>query len=246
MRTHRDPSGFDLGSGHHFGFITLKPPLVSHQLVRAKASGVPEREVVVAFLSQRPKTIIAMADLWAARSHHSETVIDNATVAEAAAAALAGAEARRIAMRKKGDDDVHGDDDVDSPNASDAQVTCGVETRDTLVTLVGTILHKFADRSDPGIDDRSDPSDDPNQSEPTAPSYGQLVTDVLRALTRFDDDAFRSALFSKNKETLGYDSLVTLVSSVATPTETRAALSEVFARRVGPLASRALRSEAER
>ena len=148
--------------------------------------------------------------------------------------------------RKKGDDDVHGDDDVDSPNASDAQVTCGVETRDTLVTLVGTILHKFADRSDPGIDDRSDPSDDPNQSEPTAPSYGQLVTDVLRALTRFDDDAFRSALFSKNKETLGYDSLVTLVSSVATPTETRAALSEVFARRVGPLASRALRSEAER
>ena len=42
----------------------------------------------------------------------------------------------------------------------------------------------------------------------------------------------------------GYGALTRLARNASTPAETRAALSDVFARRVGPLASRALRRDA--
>lgn len=140
--------------------------------------------------------------------------------------------------------------------SSPAQVKCGVATRTKLVELVVAILtYRFADQS---RDDRREPDVnaetdaavkrryDGNKERALAP----LVADALRALARLDDESFRDALFSKSygqtpslRVTTGYDALVALVGSASTPPETRAALCDVFQRRVAPLAARALRAE---
>ena len=141
---------------------------------------------------------------------------------------------------------------------SDAQMKCGASTRDALMRLAVGILDRFA----------SDVERRASAAETTA--RAPLAADALRALARLDDDAFRRALFSPLDEADekdgdlvvgqevsrgdeqdaklvrrdGYGALTRLARNASTPAETRAALSDVFARRVGPLASRALRRDA--
>ena len=143
---------------------------------------------------------------------------------------------------------------------SDAQAACGAATRGALTRLAVDILNRHA-------------SDVEGARAAETSARAPLAADALRALERLDDDAFRRALFSPPREPHessdvtggvgsreladpgrdeaagavsrdGYGALVRLARSASTPEETRAALSDVFARRVGPLASRALRRDA--
>ena len=142
---------------------------------------------------------------------------------------------------------------------ADAQMKCGVATRDALTRLAVGILDRFAS----GVERTSNAE---NAAETAA--LAPLAADALRALARLDDDAFRRALFSPLDDSGdsdsrqeasrgderedpnragrrdGYGALTRLARNASTPAETRAALSDVFAHRVGPLASRALRRDA--
>ena len=153
---------------------------------------------------------------------------------------------------------------------SDAQVSCGASTRDALVRTAVGILDRFASRIESA---ETKPTCDSALTPVSfASAFAPLASDALRALARLDDDAFRAALFSPvnftgdfdssanvksrddvsgkdatRKETraaTGFDALTRLTSCASTPRETRAALSDVFQRRVGPLLSRALRRDA--
>ena len=149
---------------------------------------------------------------------------------------------------------------------SDAQVLCGASTRDALVRTAVGILDRFASRIESA---ETKPTCD-SALTPFASAFAPLASDALRALARLDDDAFRAALFfpvngdfdssaifkprddargkdATRKETraaTGFDALTRLTSCASTTRETRAALSDVFQRRVGPLLSRALRRDA--
>lgn len=149
---------------------------------------------------------------------------------------------------------------------SDAQVLCGASTRDALVRTAVGILDRFASR----VASAETKPTDASALTPFASAFAPLASDALRALARLDDDAFRAALFSPvngdfdskaifkprddvrgkdatRKETraaTGFDALTRLTSCASTTRETRAALSDVFQRRVGPLLSRALRRDA--
>jgi len=137
---------------------------------------------------------------------------------------------------------------------SDAQMKRGAATRDALTRLAVGILDRFAS----GLERSA--------SAAETAARAPLAADALRALARLDDEAFRRALFSPldeadssrhlavGKEVSrgvsrvkrdGYGALTRLARNASTPAETRAALSDVFARRVGPLASRALRRDAK-
>ena len=147
---------------------------------------------------------------------------------------------------------------------SDAQVS----RVDALVRTAVGILDRFASRV---LSAETKPSVE-SALTPFASAFAPLASDALRALARLDDDAFRAALFfpvnftgdfdssanvlprddvsgkdETRKETraaTGFDALTRLTSCASTPRETRAALSDVFQRRVGPLLSRALRRDA--
>jgi hypothetical protein len=152
---------------------------------------------------------------------------------------------------------------------SDAQVLCGASTRDALVRTAVGILDRFASR----VASAETKPTDASALTPFASAFAPLASDALRALARLDDDAFRAALFfpvnftgdfdssanvlprddvsgkdatrkEKPRTLTGFDALTRLTSCASTPRETRAALSDVFQRRVGPLLSRALRRDA--
>ena len=128
----------------------------------------------------------------------------------------------------------------------------GAATRGALTRLAVDILNRHA-------------SDVEGARAAETSARAPLAADALRALARLDDEAFRRALFSPldeadssghlavGKEVSrgvsrvkrdGYGALTRLARNASTPAETRAALSDVFAHRVGPLASRALRRDA--
>ena len=151
---------------------------------------------------------------------------------------------------------------------SDAQVLCGASTRDALVRTAVGILDRFASR----VASAETKPTDASAFTPFASAFAPLASDALRALARLDDDAFRAALFfpvngdfdskaifkprddargkdatrkeTKKRAKTGFDALTRLTSCASTTRETRAALSDVFQRRVGPLLSRALRRDA--
>jgi brefeldin A-inhibited guanine nucleotide-exchange protein len=168
------------------------------------------------------------------------------------------------------DEDEAEDEDVKASEGmrifSDAQVLCGASTRDALVRTAVGILDRFASR----VASAETKPTDASALTPFASAFAPLASDALRALARLDDDAFRAALFfpvngdfdskaifkprddvrgkdatfQETRAATGFDALTRLTSCASTTRETRAALSDVFQRRVGPLLSRALRRDA--